>query len=838
MLPACANWQDLDRRLDQALMLEGEARERWLAQLARDEPALATQLRAILASDPASEALDKVALSPLYAQAMLDLTSLPTGTRIGAWTLTERIGTGGMSEVFAAQRQHGDTCQRAALKLLAPGVGGAQCSLRFARECAILATLTDARIARYYDSGVAQDGRPWLAMEHVDGEPIDRHLARQPRPLSGRLALFLELTGAVAHAHRHLIVHRDLKPGNILVTHEGQLKLIDFGIASTLDQVPASQATAVEARLLTLDYASPEQLRGDPVTTASDVYQLGLLLFRLVAGAHPHADVAGDRLAMTRAVLERDVEAPSRCLRRRGEGAAARVAAGDLDAIVLKALAKDPADRYGSAEALAADLRAWLEHRPVQARGTSRWQRSAKFVQRHRAAVALSSLALAATLALAGAWLQQTLRAGEAARTAQAVLTLFEQILHAKDFGVDPQPVETVTALLDVAERRAQETLADQPAALARTLLLIGHTRTGRGEYLRAASVLAGARAAVERVPGGVEFEDYIFVPLVNALHFSGNYDEALAWARMGLAQADADARPTRLGLLVAHADLVHSLGDFVGAEASARQALDLTIATFGADDPRSARAHQTLAMVLRDRGAMAEAEDHLRRGIAIERAVLPPMHVNLAVSLDHLTLLLLYRGDPDQAAGHAREMTAIREHLYQPGFLGRTWSAHRTALLTHVRGQSARAAEQLAAVLASYTRELGPGSHITAMAHTDLGWALLATGQVPAARAQFEQAEAMLAGFAQGRHQRRSEALLGLALLALADGDRARALALSTQAIDLRRRDTQAGHPSLATACRLVLAAGGRCQAPPPPPQALSWRQLDLAAQALGIRL
>jgi serine/threonine-protein kinase len=306
----------------------------------------------------------------------------------------------------------------------------------------------------------------------------------------------------------------------------------------------------------------------------------------------------------------------------------------------------------------------------------------------------------------------------------------------------------------------------------------------------------------------------------------------------MGLAQADADARPTRLGLLVAHADLVHSLGDFVGAEASARPALDLTIASFGADDPRSARAHQNLAMVLRDRGAMAQAEDHLRRGIAIERKALPPMHVNLAVSLDHLTLLLLYRGDLDQATGYAREMTTIREHLYQPGFLGRTWSAHRTALLSHARGDPALAAERLAAVVASYARELGAGSHITAMARADLGWALLATGQVPAAREQFDQAEAMLARFAQGRHQRRSETLLGLALLALADGDRPRAQALAGEALVLRGRDTQASHPALATACRLLQAAGGACQAPPPPPQALSWRQLSQAADALAIRL
>jgi serine/threonine-protein kinase len=838
MLPEAASWQALDRWLEQALGLEGDARERWLVELERSEPALAGALRRMLASDPASQALDRVAQSPLYAQALLELSSLPDGTRIGAWTLSERIGTGGMSEVFLALRQDGDTCQRAALKLLAPGLGGPQQSLRFARECAILAALTDARIARYYDSGVAADGRPWLAMEFVDGEPIDRHLARQPRPLAGRLALFLELAGAVAHAHRHLIVHRDLKPGNVLVTHEGQLKLIDFGIASALDQVPAGQATALEARLLTLDYASPEQLRGDPVTTASDVYQLGLLLYRLVAATHPHADAAGDRLAMTRAVLEREVEPPSRCLRRHGEGAAARVAAGDLDAIVLKALEKDPGARYHSVEALADDLRAWLGHRPVQARRTSRWQRVGKFVQRHRVAVPLSTLALVATLGLAGAWLHQALRASEAARTSQSVLTLFEQILHSKDFGVDPQPVETVTALLDAAEQHALDTLAEQPAALARTLLLIGQTRTGRGEYLRAASVLAAARAAAERVPGGVDYDPALFEPLVYALHFSGNYDEALAWARIGLARTDAGAREIRVGLLVAHADLVHSLGDYAGAEASARQALALTVDLLGAGHPRSARAHQILAMVLRDRGALAPAEDHLRQAVAIERSALPAMHVNLAVSLDHLALLLLYRGDLDEAAVHAGEVARIREHLYQPGFLGRTWSAHRTALLTLARGGSEAAAAQLDAVVASYTRGLGAGSHITAMARTDLAWALLASGQVAAARAQFDQADAMLAGFAEGRHQRRSEVLLGQALLALADADRPRALALAGQALDLRRRDTDPGHPALAAGCRLLLAAGGRCDSPPPPRNALAWRQLSLAAGALAVPL
>jgi serine/threonine-protein kinase len=787
------------------------------------------QLRRLLHGLAETKTIDDLGSSPLMLEALMQLPGLGPGNHVGDWCLLERIATGGMSEVFLARRDRDGIVQHAALKLLAVGFEGQDLQRRFARECRILATLSDARIARFYDSGIASDGRPWLAMEQVEGQPLDRHVAAHALRLHERIGLFLELAGAVAHAHRHLVVHRDLKPANVLVTPEGQLKLIDFGIARAIDEDGA--ITAVETRMLTLDFASPEQLQGGIVGIASDIYQLGLLLYRLVAGVHPFEGHRHERLQQIRAILDAEPELPSRALRRQGERGLAKRVHGDLDAIVLRALAKTPGERYASVDQLSADLVAWREHRPVAARPAGRCERFGKFVGRHRAAsVATLSIFIAGTV-FGSAWLAQTLRANQAAQTAEAVLSMLEQTLNADGYGVQPQPAETVSALLDQTEQRAQIALAEQPAVQARTLLLIGRARLGRGEYHKAALSLRRALALAEKMEDPLLVGD-VAVQMINALHYSGDYVAAMHWSTR---RVDRAGTPTeQLYALVPHGDLLHSLGQYEQAEAALRRAQSL--ATQIQDDGGNAYARQMLALVLRDRGALVEARLQLDEAVRIERSRTKGASVALAVALDNYGQVQLQQGDLIGAGVSLREAKAIRDHLFQPGYLSRSWVDHRLALLALANGEIDAAIEQLATMIGHYQRDLGEASHITALARSDLGWALLAGGRRDEAENQFEQADRVLAVVNGGNHPRRAELMLGKAMLALARGEREQAGDLAEAAFALRRRGSYDSHPMVAAICRIARACGRVCGTTEAVPTAIASRQIELARIALAL--
>lgn len=326
--------------------------------------------------------------------------SAQAGQRLGPWRLVEPLGSGGMGEVWLAQRCDGAYDGEAAIKLLRPGMDSAAVLQRFAQERQALARLTHPHIARLYDAGLSPDGRPYVVMERVPGLPLD--VACAALPLTQRLALFLQLCDAVAHAHRQLLVHRDLKPGNVMVTAQQQVKLLDFGIAQALD-LPADGGEPTLQRPFTPSHASPEQVRGEPVGTATDVYSLGVLLYQLLTGQRPYGREARTPVELAQAVLDEAPTTPAGL-------------PGDLAPILLKALEKDPARRYASVDALAADLRAHLAGYPVSARAPTPGYRLARFVGRNRLAVGLAGLAL---LALTGG-LVGTLTQMRTAQAAQA----------------------------------------------------------------------------------------------------------------------------------------------------------------------------------------------------------------------------------------------------------------------------------------------------------------------------------------------------------------------------------------------------------------------------------
>jgi eukaryotic-like serine/threonine-protein kinase len=428
--PDTQHLQQLNALLEVGLALPDGERETWLQALPEAQHALVPLLRAMLRR--ASVETDAFMRAPAALAVDDDEPADAAGDTIGPYRLISELGTGGMGTVWLAERFDGALQRQVALKL--PRTGSAHgLAQRMARERDILATLEHPRIARLYDAGTTPAGRPWLAMERIDGEPIDDHCARLQLDVRARLQLFLQVADAVAHAHARLIVHRDLKPNNILVTPQGDVKLLDFGVAKLLEDepLPANNLTQQIGRAVTPDYASPEQVGGRVVTVATDVYSLGVVLYELLTGERPYRVERYSAAALEDAIRRADVApASSRVVRNRK---LARALRGDIDTILDKALRKDAAARYASVDAMAADVRRHLDGQPVWAQRPSWRYRAGKFVRRHRLALlAATGVTVSLLLGLSAALWQARearLQADTAQRQAQRAQAVQEVLL-------------------------------------------------------------------------------------------------------------------------------------------------------------------------------------------------------------------------------------------------------------------------------------------------------------------------------------------------------------------------------------------------------------------------
>ena len=381
-----ARWQAASTYLDEALELDEQARDAWLAALADRDPAIASDVRLLLERHRALEHerfLDGTAPHPLSPPSF-------AGHTVGAYTVLDPIGQGGMGSVWRAERSDGRFHRLAAIKFLNVGLMGQRGQERFTREGRIVARLTHPHIAQLFDAGMSTWGQPYLVLEYVDGEPIDRYCERRGLDLAGRIRLFLDVASAVEHAHAQLIVHRDLKPSNVLVTAAGAVKLLDFGIARLLDdQDPLAPTTLTRdgGGAMTPAFAAPEQITGAPITTATDVYALGALLYLLLTGAHATGDTSQSTADLVKAII--DIEPPPM-------SSFGKAIPADVETIVRTALKKDPGERYASVAAMSADLGRFLRHEPIAARRDTLAYRGGKFLRRNRVPVALAALALAA----------------------------------------------------------------------------------------------------------------------------------------------------------------------------------------------------------------------------------------------------------------------------------------------------------------------------------------------------------------------------------------------------------------------------------------------------------
>jgi eukaryotic-like serine/threonine-protein kinase len=505
-------WKVLSPHLDRALEMTPQERGPWLEALAAGDPTLAADLQNLL---------DEHQL--LGAGGFLEQagdvfsTGARTGDTLGAYTLDSLVGEGGMGSVWRARRNDGRFEGQVAVKFLRAGSIGATAAARFRREGSILARLTHPSIAHLIDAGVTSTGQPYLVLEYIEGEHIDRYCDRLALTVEARIRLFLDVLSAVSHAHGHLVVHRDIKPSNVLVREDGQLKLVDFGIAKLLeaDDEGAEEAATVLTRegdrALTPKFAAPEQVAGQPITTSTDVYSLGVLLYTLLSGRHPFEEASQSSLELMKAVVDTDPRRPSEAAAsgvdpdanaaRRGSTTSKlrRDLRGDLDIIVQRAMKKKPAERYRSVDAFADDLRRYLNHEPILARGDSLSYRAVKLVQRHRALSAVSALAIVATLTALGAALwqanearQQRDRALNLLARSDALNEFFEFLLN--DAGPPDQPL-TIAGLLARSESLLTNEFAANPEHQAAILGVQAEYYATLGDAADAATRLERARS-------------------------------------------------------------------------------------------------------------------------------------------------------------------------------------------------------------------------------------------------------------------------------------------------------------------------------------------------------
>ena len=585
----------------------------------------------------------------------------------GPWRLAERVGRGGMGEVWRADRPIGDDGlrQTAAVKLVRPGLGD-DVAVRFRAERRILAGLDHPAIARLLGGGTASDGRPFLATEFVDGEPITAYADRRRLGVNERLALFVEVCEAVAYAHARLVVHRDLKPSNVLVADDGRVKLLDFGIAKLLDD-DGGLRTRTGRPVLTPAYAAPEQAAGGPVTTATDVYGLGVLLYELLVGARPAP--GGDATRPSDAVTTagetggRVPPHPAPPDDGGGEGGAAgggavpdtgalrsttaerlrRRLRGDLDRICLKALRADPARRYRGAAELGADVQRHLDGLPVEARPESRAYRVGKFVRRNRAAVAAAAVALLAVVGGAGAALWQAAEARAEADRAETVSGFLTGLFSEADPDEAQGDTLTVFDLLALGVERS-DALETEPEVRAEMLRTIGRSLASLGDPVQGDSLLRVAEGLLRSSGASHDRLAQVLDDRSAAAYGLGRFEEAEALAKRGLSLS-RDRSDRRASLLISLGIALQKQGEYADAETALTDALALDMGPF-----QEAGALVQLATVLGETGDHEGARRALERAIPLFSETIGPNHPKTVRTGSHLATVLRLEGRPGDA--------------------------------------------------------------------------------------------------------------------------------------------------------------------------------------------
>ncbi len=776
-----------------------ETRRAWLAGAVADA-GMRTRVLALLDAHDADGPLD----TPLLVRELHD----SGGQRVGPWRLVDRLGEGGMGTVWRAERADGTYDRAVALKLLrtdggSSGGGSDALAVRLAAERQILARLEHPRIARLYDGGVTDDGRPYLVLERVDGQPITAHADARGLGVPERLRLFLQVCDAVAYAHQNLVVHRDLKPSNVFVTDAGEVKLLDFGIAKLLEDpgvLGGDDALTRSQIALTPSYAAPEQLRRAPVTTATDVYALGVMLYELLSGARPYALTGLTPADAERLVCETDPPPPSSV----APPARARAVRGDLDTIVARALAKEPLRRYASADALAADIQRHLDGVPVVARPPTMRYRAGRFVRRNRVGVAAGAAVAVALVAGMGGTAWQARKAEAEARKAEAVNDFLVGMLGAPDPTEEGRDVRVAT-LLDRAGASVDSAFADQPDVAASMHRTLGIVYRELGLYadahphLRAALDLRQRGAARERLQSANDFGELLY------LQDSLAAADALLTPLLGPARALPPGDDLRAAVLGNLGYVRFFQRDLVGSRAMHEEALAVLEAQSLPDSVEMASQMGNVAVVRTNLGEHAAAAAILERQVAIYRARLGPGNVRVARALNNLGSAYYAAEQPGKALAAATEAVAVFRSTVPAGSPELAGALSNLAPILLALDRPADAESALREAIAGFEPALGRDHVRTLAARIKLGQVLIAqdrpTDAEPLLRAALLTADAKT----PESHPLRANTRVALAAVLVATGRPAGAVSLLREAVALREATLPDGHADRAVALSLL---------------------------------
>ena len=711
-------WQLVSPYLDEALEMAPEQRAGWLSSLREKDADLASIVHALLDEQQRLEEEGFLEESPLPVPAGLG------GQSVGAYTLVSQIGQGGMGSVWLARRSDGRFERQAAVKFVNIALIGHGAEERFKREGSILGRLTHTHIAELLDAGVSSTGQPYLILEYVDGTSVDVYCDEHKLDVEARVRLFLDVLAAVAHAHSNLIVHRDIKPSNVLVSKEGEVKLLDFGIAKLLEGEgetgAATLLTHESGSALTPQFAAPEQLSGRPVTTATDVYALGVLLYLLLTGRHPTGPGPFSPAELVRAVLETEPTRVSDAIQRSDNNLAEkrgttpdrlrRQLFGDLDTIVRKTLKKNPVERYSSVTALADDLGRYLKHEPISARPDTFSYRAVKFVRRNRMAVALTMLVLMAVIAgVTGTLIQARTARSErdvalrerdrADRIAEFMTGVFKVSDPSERVG------NTVTAreVLDKASQDIQTGLSKDPELQARMMHIMGKAYRNLG-------LLQPAKSLLER---SVQIGSSAVGP---ESHEALTTMQDLAW-------------------------VFSEQGRFAEAERLQRKVLDSEQRVLGPDDLDTLRTMGDLAVTLCEEGNYPEGIRLNREVFEKKKRILGPEAFDTLAAEDNLAVMLNESDQLPEAAKVEQETLSIQLRVFGRENLGTISSMTNMADIERNMGRDEEAQKLYAETLQLEERVLGPDQRETAITKYDLACLLAKRGQTDEAFALLTQA-------------------------------------------------------------------------------------------------
>jgi len=749
-------WDRLSEIFEHALGLPAEERRAWVEAECGDDVALAAAVVSLLDSDGCA--------GTYLAGPLGDEAPRPPqeGESIGPYRLVGPLGEGGMSTVYRALQEVDGFEREVALKVIRRGLESAETRRRFRLERRILASLEHPAIARFYDGGMTAAGLPYLVMEKVDGRPIDEHCDEVGLGVDQRIDIFRRVCAAVHHAHQNLVVHRDLKPTNVLVTADGEPRLLDFGIAKLLDPgdlAPDAEPTVAWLRLVTPGYASPEQVRGEAVTTASDVFSLGALLYKLLTGRLPH-DLSGLTLAEAEAAV---AEAPPLASSRVEGPERRRRLAGDLDRILAKALHPDPERRYASAHELAADLERHRTGYPVEARPDAYAYRATRFLARHRAAVAVAGfvflLVCGAAVALAVQAAEVTRERDRLASTIGFVKSVFAVTREGEELSVreavdrsaralELTPIEQPTVeatlrdvlgaiYLDLGQPRASLEQLERAVELRREVLGENHLETAESmRVLGVARVFNNQEQGVEMTERALAIAErqldaddprlaYWLSAQVKALCLRGQFAEAAEPSRRAveLARRLPEGSVELPAAIAQRAIILGRDGDDEAAMALYQEALVLYRRYRGDDYTEIASLLSNLSNLHRRAGDLAAAEGALRQTVELERRLYAGDSANLAYSLYKLGRVLLERGEMEEAEALMRESQAMFAAIYG----SHDWTAALTvtglARVLHADGREAEAAALLETGLADWLPDLAEHPAVVAAEEQLVEW-------------------------------------------------------------------------------------------------------------------